>query len=109
MTLQAKPWSAWLDTMPPKPDYINVAGQVVVENPGVDAVLTRRIPPGINPTILTLDLRLVKGTGFVPQVISLAEAKYREAMKPGEPNFTSVEIYGVGEEVITIDHIDVVS
>jgi hypothetical protein len=106
MTLRANPWTAWLDTMPPKPDHINVAGQVEVENSGTAAALTRRIPSGINPTILMLDLTLVKGTGVVP---ALADAKYHAAMQPGEPNFTSVEIYGSGEEVITIDHIDVVS
>ncbi|MFT7515984.1 MAG: hypothetical protein ACI9QL_005220, partial [Candidatus Omnitrophota bacterium] len=53
-------WCAWLNTMPPNPDDFHVKGEVQVANPGVDAILRKREPQGVNPAILLLDQHLVQ-------------------------------------------------
>ena len=49
-------WSAWNNKMLPKPDDFHVVGQVLVANPGIEVMLVERVPQGINPEILLLDL-----------------------------------------------------
>lgn len=54
---------AWLNLMPIGPPTINVVGEVQVPNPGVDVFLTYKVPQGINPNILLLDLHLIQRPG----------------------------------------------
>jgi len=100
-------WHAWLDTMPPKPNTLHVAGDVVVGNPGVHAVLSMREPQGINPTILILDLHLVQQPGNWPQVVSCASAKFERIISPGSGPYTAIDIYHDDERVALIDDIKV--
>lgn len=69
-------WRAWVNLMPPKPDDLHVVGEVLVPNPGVEPLLTPRIPQGINPAILMLDLLLLQRGGIWPQVLVWRTARY---------------------------------
>ncbi len=62
--------------MPPPPDEFHVVGDVEVSNPGVEVLLTPRIPQGINPRILLLDLVLVQRPGIWPQIVVTRRARY---------------------------------
>ncbi|MBC3809862.1 hypothetical protein [Undibacterium aquatile] len=109
MAIQCRDWHAWLNTMPPKPDDFHVAGDVVVGNPGVEAIFTMREPQGINPTILILDLYLNQKPGNWPQVMTCAPAKFSRVMPPNSTSYQAVEIYSQGQKVGFIDHVSVVS
>lgn len=103
MVTQCKDWQAWLDKMPPKPDELHVIGDVMVSNPGVLPALTMRVPQGINPAILMLDLHLVQQPGMWPQVMACIPARFDRVMPPGASDYTSVEIYSEGERIAQID------
>ncbi len=109
MTVATRNWHAWLNTMPPKPDDLHVAGDVVVGNPGVEAILTMRDPQGINPTILLLDLHLVQKPGDWIQVVSVAPARYTRVLPPNSPNYQAVDIFHEGRLIAKIEDIPVVS
>ena len=67
-----------------------VGGEVLVGNPGIEALLYYRVPQGINPKILMLDLVLIQRPGVWPQVETWVSAKYIRMGKPGQ--YTDVEI-----------------
>jgi hypothetical protein len=73
-----KNWYAWINKMPPPPDEFHVVGEVQVSNPGVEVVLTPRVPQGINPRILLLDLVLVQRPGIWPQIVVTRRAEYHQ-------------------------------
>lgn len=100
-------WYAWLDLMPPKPDELHVIGDVEVGNPGVQAELQERVPQGINPAILLLELHLMQRAGVWPQIISVAQCRYDRVIRPGMPAYTQVEIFHGGAQIALID-IDIV-
>ena len=102
-------WHAWINQMPPGPKSIHVVGDILVSNPGVEAILTMRQPQGINPDILMLDLSLVQKPGVWPQVVTNAQARFDRVLLQSEPAYTSVDIFLGPEKIITIDHIDIVS
>jgi hypothetical protein len=99
-------WYAWLNTMPPKPDDFHVTGEVQVANPGVDAILRKREPQGVNPAILLLDQHLVQRPGMWPQVISQAQARYDEVII-GDA-YTQVQIFAEGQIIADLT-VDIVS
>ncbi|MGR2681370.1 MULTISPECIES: hypothetical protein [Chromobacterium] len=105
MALQSRNWHAWLNAMPGHPKSLHVAGDVVVANPGVEAVLTMREPQGINPAILMLDLHLVQKPGMWPQVLAVANARYDRVLPPGAPKYTAVEVLHNNERVAYIEPI----
>jgi hypothetical protein len=109
MTIQSRDWHAWLNTMPPGPHELHVAGDVLVGNPGIKAVLTMKEPQGINPAILMLDLHLVQEPGMWPQVLTWVPAKYNRVMPPKSTNIEAVEIYEKGEKIASIDHVPHIS
>lgn len=88
---ESKDWYAWINLMPPLPNDFHVIGEVLVPNPGVKAVLTPKVPQGINPTILLLDLILIQQPGPWPQVMTLAEARYDKTVS-GNP-YKTVQIF----------------
>jgi hypothetical protein len=102
-------WYAWLNKMPPPPDDFHVTGDVEVGNPGVQAQLTMRVPQGINPAILLLDLHLVQQPGLWPQVVTTVMARFDRILSPSATRYTSVEIFIDGKSIATIDHVDTVS
>jgi hypothetical protein len=69
-----------------------IAGNVLVANPGIEALLRYRIPQGINPKILMLDLVLIQRPGIWPQVQTWVPARYVAMGKPGQ--HTDVDIHG---------------
>jgi len=99
-------WYAWLDTMPPPPDGLHVVGEVEVGNPGIYALLCKRVPQGINPDILLLDLHLIQRPGGWPRVITVVPARFDEV--PALHTYTNVEIFCDGKPIQKID-VDVVS
>lgn len=93
-------WHAWLDKMPPPPDALHVRGSVTVPNPGVDVALYKRVPQGVNPTILLLNLVLVQRPGIWPQVITAKPVAYDEVGR--SLNYNTVEIGSEGQSGFSI-------
>lgn len=69
-------WYAWNNLMPPKPDDFHVVGDIEVSNPGIDPMLVARVPQGINPRILLLNLNLVQQPGAWPRVFVTKQVRY---------------------------------
>ncbi|WP_347906009.1 hypothetical protein [Pseudomonas purpurea] len=105
MTTNCKNWHAWLNAMPPKPDNLHVVGDVEVANPGIKAYLTMRVPQGINPSILMLDLHLFQQPGVWPQVLSCIQVKYDRVMPPNSVHYSAVDVYQNNEQIAYIDYI----
>lgn len=104
-----KDWYAWINRQPVGPPRFHLEGGVEVGNPGVELLLTKRIPQGINPSILLLDLSLSQKPGMWPQVITCATARYDEVLVPGSPGYTAVEIFENGVSVSKVDKVDTVT
>ena len=102
-------WHAWINQMPGGPKSIHVVGDIVVANPGVEAILTMRQPQGINQFILILDLSLSQRSGVWPQVITNVQPRFDRVLLPSEPMYTSIGVYMGNHSVVKIDHIEVVS
>ena len=91
-------WNAWVDAMPgPDPSKLIVTGQVLVANPGEDAILYKKVPQGSNPAILLLDLHLVQKPGYYPQVLTWVEARYEEQAQVG--TYSKVNILSDNEVI----------
>jgi len=73
---ETRDWRAWINLMPPPPDDLHVIGEVRVPNPGVEAILVKTEPQGINPNILLLDLFLYQRPGVWPQVVAWKAVRY---------------------------------
>jgi len=58
--ISTRDWYAWNNLMPPKPDDFHVVGEVLVNDPMVSVSLVPKIPQGINPNILLLDILLIQ-------------------------------------------------
>lgn len=97
---ETKDWYSWINLMPPPPNDFHVVGEVLVSNPGVKAILTPKVPQGINPTILLLELILVQQPGFWPQVTTWVEARYDKVVN-GSP-YRSVQIFCCNEAIAEI-------
>lgn len=97
--MQSKNWHAWIDTMPPGPNKLHVVGDVEVGNPGIDTVLTEKVPQGINPAILLLDLHLVQRPGVWPQVVTCKQAHFDRVLAPGAPRYTNVDVFAEGRSI----------
>jgi hypothetical protein len=95
--VETRDWYAWINLMPPPPDDFHVTGEVYVPNLGVDPILTPKVPQGINPQILLLDLTLVQQPGIWPQVLVWKQARYDKV--PSSVRYTQVQIF-CGDEVI---------
>jgi hypothetical protein len=101
--MNTRNWSAWLNLMPPKPDDFHVVGEVEVGNPGVQAELHYKVPQGINPAILQLDLHLVQRPGIWPLPMTWVQCRYDRILCPGMPGWKQVEIFHESERVALID------
>ena len=69
-------WHAWNNQMPPKPDDFHIVGEVDVPNPGVDVELMARVPQGINPGIILVDMIFVQRPGNWPQIITTKQFRF---------------------------------
>jgi hypothetical protein len=95
--VETRDWYAWLNLMPPPPDELHVVGEVYVANPGVDPFLTPRVPQGINPQILLLDLYLCQRPGLWPQIMVWKPVRY-DKVAPGV-KYTEINVF-CGDEMI---------
>ncbi len=93
-------WYAWINKIPPKPDDFHVVGEIEVPNPGVFAVLTKKVPQGINPKILLLDLLLIQKPGIWPQVITSIQVRF-DAIVTGNV-YEEVNIFCAGDDLVRI-------
>jgi hypothetical protein len=98
--METKNWTAWIDLMPPGPKTLHVQGEVRVGTPTSKAVLKVKIPPGINPTILQLNLTVEPHGG--PDVMTWVQALYVAPVASGEPVPTQVEIIEGGKSIATV-------
>jgi len=91
-------WYAWNDTMPPKPNEFHVVGEVQVSNPGVDVLLTPRIPQGFNPRILLMDLILLQRPGIWPQLVVWKQARYDKL----NADYSEVQIFFNNDVLVNV-------
>ncbi len=99
---KTKNWYAWMDLMPPKPDDFHVVGELLVGNPGIQALLCVKEPQGINPDILLLDLHLVQQPGVWPPVTTWVQARYDKILTPGSPQYSDVDIFYQNESITQV-------
>jgi len=97
---KTKDWYAWLNLMPPLPNDFHVIGDVLVPNPGVNAVLLPKDSQETNPRILPMDLFLVQQPGYWIQVMTWAQAKYDRVMKG--KSYEKVQIFSDGRMIADI-------
>jgi plastocyanin len=93
--VQTTGWYAWNNRMPPGPPSFHIIGEITVPNPGVDVLLTERVPQGINPQIILLALHLVQRPGLWPQHVAVKQAhfeKYRAAYSEADVFFGTSSI-----------------
>ncbi|MEQ9403924.1 MAG: hypothetical protein RIM99_10080 [Cyclobacteriaceae bacterium] len=94
---ETKGWFAWNNLMPPGPPSFYVKGLVQVSNPGVFAQLVYKVPQGINPDILLLDLVLIQRPGIWPRPLTWVEARYHSTGV--DLKYTDVNIF-CGDQLI---------
>jgi hypothetical protein len=63
-------WSAIHDFMPPRPAHLTVRGKCTFPTPGYGVTLKKRVPQGVNPSILLLDKIVTRPTGPEPDVVT---------------------------------------
>jgi len=95
--VETRDWYAWNNKMPPKPDDFHVVGEVQVANPGIDVSLIPRVPQGINPRILLMDLMLRQLPGVWPQVLTWKQVRYDKVMVSSD--YDSVNVF-CGDDTI---------
>ncbi len=96
---------AWHNTMPLGPATTIVIGDVKVSNPGIDPILVEPAAPGINPTILTLDLLMCKKPGVWPRVFVWKSFRFDQPMVS---DYTTLEIRCGSDTAVSVP-IDTVS
>lgn len=102
---KTKDWYAWNNKMPPKPDDFHIVGEVEVPNPGVIVSLVPRVPQGINPKILLMDLHLRQLPGVWPQVTTWKQVRYDKILVNSE--YESVTIF-CGADVVANIPVDTI-
>jgi hypothetical protein len=63
-------WSAIHDFMPPGPARLTVRGKCTFPTPGYGVTLKKKVPQGINPSILLLEKIVTRPSGPEPQVVT---------------------------------------
>lgn len=101
--METRNWYAWINTMPPPPDDFHVVGEVYVGNPGVQVEFHPRQPPGINPSILLLDLHLVQRPGMWRQQMTWIQGRYDKVLVPEGQRYIEVEVFYDGESIARLD------
>ena len=85
---------------------VKVWGEVLVGNPGIQAVLRYAEPQGLNPAILLLRLDLIQQPGIWPTVMTWVQARYA-AILPEAGLYKQVTITNRDLGDITIDVIPI--
>jgi hypothetical protein len=71
-------FKAWRDEMPGSKHKLTVTGELEVPTSGWQAELTRKEPPGINPTILMLEAHTQPPPGVVSQIVQELRLRYEQ-------------------------------
>jgi len=108
MLMICKDWYAWINNQPIGPPSFHLIGGIEVGNPGIEVVVTKRSPAGINPSILMLDISLYQKPGMWPQVMTCASAIYDEVIRKPH-TYTAVQIFNGAAMIGKLDTIDIVS
>ncbi len=98
-------WYAWNNLMPPKPDDFHIVGEVQVGNPGIVAKLFPKVPQGINPDILLMNLILVQQPGIWPQIVTWVPVRYDKILM--NSTYKSVEIFCEDQKIADVKVEDV--
>ena len=93
-------FKAWIDHMPPGGPKLIVVGKVQVNTGGWQVSLRRRVPQGINPNILILDVIAQAPGGIVTQVITDIPLRYEE--RPPLHEYTQVNVVD-GKDEVTVE------
>jgi hypothetical protein len=81
---------AQLDMMPPRPPRLHVTGTVEAPTLGWSVRLEKARPPGINPTIIILEIRATEPSGPSGDQIEPHELRYDES--PAEERYRQATI-----------------
>lgn len=98
---ESRGWYAWNDLMPPRPNFINVIGEVLLAHPGVHAELLYRSPQGINPSILLLDLRLTELAAAGEDPTTWKTVRYHAVL--GDVLYTQCVVFLDGAQYVVMD------
>ena len=90
-------WSAWIDLMPGKAPALHVRGKVETNAGNFHPDLKEAVPQGINPSILILDLTIVKKGEGGSDDVAYRDAIYDKPAKKGQ--YTEVHIR-FGKDII---------
>jgi hypothetical protein len=90
-------FKAWLDEMPGSPSKLIVTGDLEVPTPGWKAELKLKVPQGINPKILLLEVHAQAPQGNVNQIVQKISLRYEQAASPG--SYTEVTIFYESDSV----------
>jgi hypothetical protein len=72
-------WSAIHDFMPPGPARLTVNGKCTFPTPGYKVLLKKKVPQGINPSILLLEKIVTRPSGPEPdKVTTVSVTPYEE-------------------------------
>jgi hypothetical protein len=77
--IETRDWFAWNNMQPTGLARFHVTGEVRTSNPGMDAVLVPRVPPGVDPATLLLDVVPTQAPGQWLQVGVWVPARYDQA------------------------------
>jgi len=91
-------WYAWNNVMPPGPPSFHIVGDIEVPNPGVDVSLTEKVPQGIDPSILLLDLHFNQKPGLWPQHVATKQVRFDKI----NSTFRNVVIYSNGKKLVDV-------
>ena len=107
--IESKDWSAWEDHQPPGPISFYVKGTIVVRATNYAARLVTKVPQGINPKILLLDLFVEKTGPIGGDAITELEARYSEESDYKTGTYTEVTILSQGSGGAHIPKVDIIN
>lgn len=96
-------WEAWIDVMPGDMPSLHVTAEVDTHSADM-AILEKRMPQGINPKILLLDLKTFSGTK--PET-NPQQVKYTEEVHNTEV-YEQVDVFYDDEVIASIKEIKVI-
>lgn len=94
-------FSAWINLQPPGPSKLIVVGKVVTNGGQLQPKLTERVPQGLNPTILLLDLTIVDTGGVGTADVAPRDVRFEKPASEGE--YKQVEIHFDGQLQLSLD------
>lgn len=94
-------FSAWINTQPPGPFKLIVKGKVVTNAGNLLPELSERVPQGINPRILILDLSIKQSGGAGTADVAPRDVRFDKPADKGQ--YSHVEIHFDGELCQTLE------